>query len=158
MFSMLCKNCSRWQFVLFHSPTPPPPPPHTHTKKSKALIFHANCLLETICMKFQSLFYGKNMRNITYLSSAEFAHGEVRVKYLHFTPVTLSFLILPAITKHHNFSTTKSHRNKNTSAWLTSIQCLQSNNKGVIYIWTKSMKQSKTDNYNNFDKHFETSI
>ena len=37
--------------------------------------------LETICMKCQILFSGKNKKNIINLSSAELAQGVVKVKY-----------------------------------------------------------------------------
>ena len=41
--------------------------------------------LETICMKCQILFSGKNKKNITNLSSAELAKRVVKVKiYLHY--------------------------------------------------------------------------
>ena len=36
--------------------------------------------LETVCMKYQSLFSGKNKKNIVNLSSAEFAHGVAKVQ------------------------------------------------------------------------------
>ena len=36
--------------------------------------------LETMCMKFQSLFSGKNMKYIVHLSSAEFAQSMLSVK------------------------------------------------------------------------------
>ena len=36
--------------------------------------------IETVCMKFQILFSGKNKKNIISLSSAELAHRVVKVK------------------------------------------------------------------------------
>ena len=41
--------------------------------------FGISCELETICIKCQILFYGKNKKNIINLSSAEFAHSTVSV-------------------------------------------------------------------------------
>ena len=40
-----------------------------------------NKSLETICMKCQILFSGKNKKNIVNLSSAEIAQRAVKVKY-----------------------------------------------------------------------------
>ena len=43
------------------------------------MTFHANCL-ETICIKCQNLFSGKNKKNIISLASAEFAERMLKVK------------------------------------------------------------------------------
>ena len=47
---------------------------------SKKTGYDISCKLETICMKCQILFFGKNKKNIINLSSAENAQRVVKVK------------------------------------------------------------------------------
>ena len=41
-------------------------------------------VLETVCMKCQILFSGKNKKTITNLSSAEIAQSVVMLEWIHF--------------------------------------------------------------------------
>ena len=43
----------------------------------KTLITQTAATLDTICMEFQNLFFGKNKKTITNLSSAELAYREL---------------------------------------------------------------------------------
>ena len=63
------KIFSRWHFEIFFFFFP----------EKQDLIFHANCPLETICMKCQILFHGKNKKYIINLLSAELAQRVVKV-------------------------------------------------------------------------------
>ena len=49
---------------------------------SQKIGFDIACKLSP-CMNYQSLFSGKNKKNIVNLSSAEFAHSGLSVKHIH---------------------------------------------------------------------------
>ena len=70
MLSILGKYLSRRHFEIFFM----------HSKKIRFGISCKLSPLETVCMKYQSLFSGKNKKNIVNLSSAEFAHGVAKVQ------------------------------------------------------------------------------
>ena len=62
--------------------------------RKQDLTFHANYLLEKICMKCQILFSGKNKNNITYLSSAEVAHRVLSVNTDNITCIASDYICL----------------------------------------------------------------
>ena len=62
---------------------------------SQEVGFEISC--ETICMKSESLFCGKNKKNIITLSSAEFVHSVQSVKkkyWFKFPTVSLKFIVM----------------------------------------------------------------
>ena len=71
---MLGNNLSSQHFGIYF---------HIFPRK-QALTFHANCLQETICMKCQNLFSGKNKKIIINLLSVEFAQRVVKVIFFFF--------------------------------------------------------------------------